>query len=167
MLNNYLKIAIRNLVRHKGYSFINVGGLAVGIACCVLIALFVQSELSFDRFHSGADRIYRIGTDLHTPGAPPDYFPETSPAVGAAIRLQYPEAEALVRLDQWDPIVKHDGKYFFDDRFLRAEPTFFDVFSFPLVAGNAETALNEPNTMVLTRARRESISALSIPSAGP
>ena len=150
MLMSYLVVAFRNLRRHKGYSFINVAGLALGIACCVFIALFVQSELGFDRFHAGADRIYRIGTDLSTPAAPPNHFPETSPAVGSAIRLQYPEAEAVARLARWDPIVKHDGKYFFDDRFLLAEPTFLDVFSFPLVAGDTGTALSEPYTLVLT-----------------
>jgi putative ABC transport system permease protein len=71
MLRNYLKIALRNLLKHKGYTFINVFGLAVGIACCVLILLFVRDELSYDRFHEKADRIYRVVFNGYVPDAPP------------------------------------------------------------------------------------------------
>ena len=150
MLRNYLKIALRNLRRHAGYSFINIAGLAMGLACCVLIGLFVRNELSYDAFHSDADRVYRVVTSATIPNAPQDFFALTSRPIGAAIRQEYPEAEAVVRLTTWNPIVKDDGQYFYDDDFISAEPALFDVFSFKLLKGDPKTALSEPYSVVLT-----------------
>ncbi|HMB93268.1 MAG TPA: ABC transporter permease, partial [Rhodothermales bacterium] len=150
MLKNYLKVSLRTLRKHKGYSFINVAGLALGLACCVLMLLFVQDERSYDRFHEHADRIYRVTMDAQPPNAPMDRFAITSRPVGTALRAEYPEVEHLVRLNNWNPVIQHEGTYFYDDQTLFAEPEIFDVFSFPLVEGDPETALNEPNSLVLT-----------------
>jgi len=150
MLKNYLKIALRHLKKHKGYSFINIIGLALGLACCVLILFFVQDELSFDRFHTDADRIYRVVFNGYAPNSPPDRFSSVSRPVGRVMREEYPEVEHLVRFNYWNPVVKHQGTYFYDDDVLFAEPELFDVFSFPLLKGDPATALREPNTLVLT-----------------
>ncbi len=99
MLSNYFKIALRNLKKHKGYSFINVAGLALGLACCVLILFFVQDELSYDRFHTHADRLYRVAFNGYAPNSPPDRFAATSRPMGRVLRQQYPdEIEQLVRI---------------------------------------------------------------------
>ena len=153
MLKNHFKIALRTLKKHKGYSFINVAGLALGLACCVLILFFVQDEISFDRFHTNADRIYRVAFNGYAPNSPPDRFAATSRTIGRVLRQEYPdEIEQLVRLSSWDPVVKHKGTYFFDDDFWYAEPEFLKIFTFPLRKGNPETALNDPNTLVMTEA---------------
>ena len=151
MLTNHLKIAVRHLLRRKGYAFINIFGLAVGLACGVLILLFVRDELSYDRFHADADRIYRVAVDAYPPNdAPPDTFALSSQPVGRTLRADYPEAEHVARFEAWSPTVKHGGQYFFDDRFFFAEPSFFDVFTFPLAAGDAATALDAPYSLVMT-----------------
>ena len=109
LFSNYLKIAIRNLFKNKGYSFINILGLAIGITCCVLILLFVQDEISFDSFHTKADRLYRLnkivtpqtgGTELHA---------ITSGLMGPTLVSDYPEVEQSVRLLPWfsDVLMRH------------------------------------------------------------
>lgn len=150
MLQNYVKIALRNIAKHKGYSFINIFGLGLGLACCVLILLYVQDERSYDRFHEDADRIYRVVFDGKAPNSPPDRFAVVSWPVGRAMRAEYPEIEHLVRFSNWNPVVKHEGTYFYDDTFLIAEPSFFQVFTFPLVRGDTATALDQPFTLVMS-----------------
>ena len=156
MLKNHFKIALRTLKKHKGYSFINVAGLALGLACCVLILFFVQDEMSFDRFHTNADRIYRVAFNGYSPNSPPDRFAVTSRPIGRALRQEYPdEIEHLVRLVGWNPVVKHEGTYFFEDDFWYVEPEFLKMFTFPLLQGDPETALNEPNTLVMTASMQQ------------
>lgn len=155
MLRNYLTIALRSLRKRLGYSLINVAGLGMGLACCVLILLFVRDEFSYDRFHEDADRVYRVTFDAQPPNAPVDRFAMASRPVGRVLRAEYPEIEAVVRMSSWNPVVRHEGQYFYDDDFFFAEPAFFDVFSFPLVDGDPETALRAPNTLVLTEAMAE------------
>jgi len=149
MLKNYLKIALRSLRRHKSYAFINVLGLAVGLACVVLIALWVGDELRYDRFHTAGDRIVRIAFDGQIPNAPPDRFAATSPPVAPAIR-DFPEVEAVTRIEQWDPVLRVEGREATGDTYFAVDPGFLDVFTFPLVAGDAATALDAPNSLVMT-----------------
>ena len=150
MFSNHIKIALRNLKKRVGYTFINVVGLALGIACCVLILLFVRDELSFDRFHDDAERIYRVSFNGYAPNSPPDRFASVSRPVGRVIREEYGEVEHLVRMNFWNPVVWHEGTYYYDDDVLYVESEFFDVFSFPLLQGDRSTALTEPGTIVIT-----------------
>lgn len=146
MLQNYWKIAVRNLLRHKGYAFINVFGLAVGIACCLLIGLYVRDELRYDRFHEQADRIYRVsvGDDQFvTPTIVAPLFKRTFPAVEDATRLY--------DVGAFRPTVIQRGNELFQEAgFMYADSTVFDVFTLPFVEGSPADALVRPNTLVLT-----------------
>ena len=149
MLANYLKIAYRNLRKHKGYAFINITGLAVGIACCLFIALYVYHEGHYDRYHENADRIYRLTTRD---------WAKMPPAVGPALRGTYAHlAEQTVRF--WPLFasakVRRDDVVFVESGGVFADPNVFSVFSWPLVAGDPAEALAVPNTMVLTRSMAE------------
>jgi putative ABC transport system permease protein len=150
MLKNYLTIALRNLKRHKGYAFINVSGLAVGLACCILILLLVRDELSYDRFHEKADRIYRLGSEAEMFGAV--RRSAAMPAMlGPALAEGRPEVEASVRTDTFGEalFIRGDARAY-EDGLYYADSSVFDVFTFPLVAGNPQTALVEPFTIVLS-----------------
>ena len=109
MLNNYLKIAVRNLKKHKAYSFINIAGLAVGMACCILILLGVQDELSYDRYHENADRIYRI-TYAEEIGDAYDHYVLSPFAAAPAFAAEVPGIRAYTRLWQRTGLIKHGGK---------------------------------------------------------
>ena len=150
MLKNYFKIAFRNLLRNKAFSFINIIGLAVGIACCIAIMLFVQDELSYDRFDEFADQIYRPrllgrvnGHDMNMAQSPV--------AMGPTIYHDLPDVVAYTRLiKSGSTVVQYKDKTFSEERFFGADSTVFDIFTFPFVAGNPKTALIQPNTVVIT-----------------
>jgi putative ABC transport system permease protein len=150
MLKNHLRIALRNLRNYKAYSLINIVGLAVGIACCIAIMLFVRDELSYDRFNKFADRIYRPrllglinGHDLSSAHSPV--------GMGPGVYHDLPDVVAYVRLAKSGPtVVRYKDKTFTEEDFFGADSTVFDVFSFPFVAGNPKTALTQPNTVVIT-----------------
>ena len=154
MLKSYFKIAIRNLTKNPAYSLINVLGLAIGTACCIIMLLYVQDELSFDLFHSKSDRIYRlIETERGTDGTDNHLAFTVGPA-GPAIVHNLPEFVKSVRLRSRYGIGRFTMVYA-ENRFIEGaavitEPSFFEIFDFPMVAGNAETALNAPNSIVLT-----------------
>jgi len=152
MFENYLKITLRNMKRHKGYSFINLAGLAVGIACTIFILLWVHDELSFDRFHENADRIYRVVFSTSDDGLPTNA--NGSFGVGPALKRDFPEVMEIVRIRKMGQGVKryigYEDKKYYETRFFFSEPTIFTVFDFPLVKGNPATALDEPNSIVLT-----------------
>jgi len=142
MLRNYLKIALRTLRKQKLYAGINVLGLAVGIATCLLIGLYVRHELRYDRFHDAADRTARLVRENSVLSAAP---------IGPALQRELPMVEASVRLLMLENVIAHTGG---PDRFesdlLFADSTFFDVFSFDVVRGQPETALQRPDGIVMT-----------------
>jgi putative ABC transport system permease protein len=151
MLKNYLTIALRTLMRHKGYSFINVFGLAIGITCCVLMLLLVQDELSYDTHHKNANQIYRFTMQTQNP--------ETG-ELRQRLLGPYRLAEALntdmpnlivVRFNHRNETLRYGEKRFTENRFFLAEPNVFDVFTFPLVKGDATTALKDPFSVVITQ----------------
>jgi len=152
MFKNYLKITWRHIKKNKAYSFINIMGLAIGIACCILIFLWIEDELSFDRFHENADRIYRVAFSTSDDGSPTNA--NGSFGVGPALKRDFPEVMETVRLRKMGQNVKRYVGYkenkFYESRFFFAEPTLFTVFDFPLVKGVPATALKEPNSLVLT-----------------
>jgi len=151
MLKNYLKITIRNFLKHKGYSFINVFGLAVGFACCLLIVLFVADELSYDRYHEKADRIFRAGLFGFIGGNEFNGLVTASPMARTLLN-EYPEVEASTRLRNFGfPVFRYKDKVFSEERVFWVDPGFFDVFTVHFIQGDPETALEKPTTIVLTR----------------
>jgi len=153
MIKNYLKVSIRNLLKHKGYAFINILGLAVGIAASVLIFLYITNEMSYDKFHEKADRTYRITADWSNKGDSRIHQLGTPFILAQTIREKYPQVEAITQLSGplGDVIVRYRDNAFKETEAFCAEPSFFDVFSFPLLKGNPETSLKDPNMLVMTQ----------------
>ena len=155
MFKNYLKIAVRNIKRHKGYSFINVAGLAVGMACCILIFLYVNHEVSFDRFHKNASRIFRATKEYKFFGKLTHSAITPNP-LGAALRESFPEVESAVRIcSKEKKLVSREDKSFFEDDFFLVDPSFFDVFTFPLLKGHPEMILSDPWSVVISEKAAE------------
>ncbi len=151
MLKNYMKIALRNFLKHKGFSFINVFGLAVGIACCLLILLFVVDELSYDKYHEKADRIYRAGLYGFISGHEFHGVVTASPMAKTLVE-EYPEVEAATRARNFGfPVFRYDDKVFSEEQVFWVDPGFFDVFTVPFIQGDPKTALEKPETIVLTQ----------------
>ena len=152
MLKNYLKVAFRNLIRFKIYSFINIAGLAIGIACCLLILLYIQNELSYDRFNKKADRIFRINTDLKF-GATELAIPVCSDMMGPMLKQDFPQVEEYTRIYNFGgkKMVKKGNNFNTEQKIAYVDSTFFKVFTFPALAGNTDNILNEPNTVVITK----------------
>ncbi len=152
MLKNYLKITIRNIIKHKGYSLINISGLAVGMACCILILLWVKDEMSYDRFHENADVIYRVTE--HQYNSSGDYFPVavTPWPLAGALKNDFPEIVESARSRILSGrLISYGGKKFYEQDFVAVDPSFLKIFSFALVEGDISTALTEPNTMLITQ----------------
>ena len=150
MIKNYLKIALRNLRKYKTYAVINMAGLAVGMAGCLLIVLFVQDELNYERFHDNADRIVRLVED-QVQGDRVGRLATTYTPLAPALTTEFPAVEAAVRFYPYPVLVRYgDAKKFQEDHFVLADSTVFDVFSFRLIRGEADAALAQPFTVVLT-----------------
>ena len=151
MIRNYLKVALRNLWRNKTFSLINIIGLATGLCCFILIALYVLDELSYDRFYKNSDRIYRISSDIRFGGAETKY-PFTSDMMGQTLKKDYPQVEQYTRIynSNGSKLVKKGTQFITETRVAHADSTFFDVFGLPAIAGNTHTALYEANTLVIT-----------------
>jgi putative ABC transport system permease protein len=153
-LKNYFKVAARNLLRHKAYSFLNLFGLAVGMTCCILIALYIQDELRYDRYAPSADRIYRLALETQTRDRGVLNTARTPPPWAPALADDYPEVESYVRIKtplvSW--MISHEpgDKRFHEKGFYFADPSIFGFFGFRMVKGDPETALKEPRTAVLT-----------------
>jgi putative ABC transport system permease protein len=159
MLKNYFTVAWRNLLRHKGYTFINVAGLAVGMACCLLITLYVRHELSYDRYHAQAGQIYRVLQAFRTgtPAAgqrpaPEEYQVWGNAPVGPTLAAEFPEVRKMVRFTSHQSLLlQHGDRRFQEDDLLFIDSTAFEVFSWKMLAGNPRQALVAPNSIVLTQ----------------
>ncbi len=153
MLKNYLKIAVRSLLKRKGYTLINVFGLAIGMAVCLLIVLYIQSELSYDNFQEKGDNVYRVVLERKYPGRSTSYSMIPS-SIGEAIQHEYPEVAQCTRLFNFlgngNMFVKIGDKVFEERNVLMADSNFFKVFTAKLIKGNPETALEKKNTVVIT-----------------
>jgi putative ABC transport system permease protein len=151
MFRNYLKVAVRNFIRRPGFSLINVVGLAVGVACCLLILLFVRDEMSFDRHNERLDRIYRAGISAFVNNNAIDAVVTPSPMAKGLVD-EVPEVEAAARVRNFGfPVFRYGDKVFSEERVYWVDNAFFDIFTVPFVAGDPRTALREPLTIVLTR----------------
>lgn len=150
MLRNYFKVILRNVNRNKGYSLINIAGLAIGMACCILIAMWLVDELSFDRYHENADRIYRVGHVL-TLGGNSRSAPLVSLPMAPAMVDEFPEVINAVRFSKSGRTsVRYGDMVFYEEGILFADSSVFDIFSFTLVEGDPANALAAPYTAVLT-----------------
>ncbi len=152
MLFNYLKVALRNIRRHKVYSFINIAGLAIGISCSLLLVLFVQHETSFDSFHKKADRVYRIirkQPGLKFGGR--EFAAQTPGPLAQTLKQEYPEVIQGTKLGLYytELLITHKNRSFYEQG-ISADENFFEVFSFRLLRGDPKTVLAEPSTIVLT-----------------
>ncbi|NIM90606.1 MAG: FtsX-like permease family protein [Candidatus Aminicenantes bacterium] len=151
MFKNYVKIALRNFLKHKGFSFINVFGLAIGVTCCLLIVLYVLDEVSYDKYHEKADQIYRVGILGFVNNN--QFHGVVTPAPMAQTLVdEYPEVTAATRLRNLGfPVFRYEDKVFSEERVFWVDQSFFDVFTVPFIKGDPKTALAQPNTIVLTR----------------
>ncbi len=149
MLSNYLKIALRTLWKNKGFGFINIAGLAMGISTCILIAFYVLDESGYDTFHTKADRIYRLTEILHMPK---ENRPQavTSPPMAPALKENFPEIEKTVRLSRSSRSLAYQDKKMYDTKIWYADSSLFEIFTFPMIKGNPKTALVNPYSIVLT-----------------
>lgn len=151
MVRNYIKIAFRNLWKHKSFSAINIAGLAAGLTACFFILSYVRFELSYDNFHSKADNIVRLRDDVITPTETIPNGISVYPA-GPAIVADFPEVESMVRVAQQELIFVNGDKKFRERRVLLADSTFFRIFDFTLVEGHAGSVLAAPGSIVLSEA---------------
>lgn len=151
MLKNYLTVALRNLLRYKAYSLINILGLAIGMTCCVLILLLVQDELSYDTHHQNANHIYRIQIQTQNPQTGEMRQRVIGPyRLAEALNVDMPDL-TVVRFNQRSETVRYKQNRFTENRFFLTDPNVFDVFTFPLITGNAQTALQDPFSVVITQ----------------
>ena len=149
MIKNFFKVSFRNLIRHKFYSLINIIGLSIGIAVSMLILFFIYDELSYDRFHKDAKRIYQVYQKARLQGKEGD-GPNTCAPFAAAAVDEIPEVESSIRINQWrEQIIRYEDDIF-TETMLLADSNFFRFFTFELLEGNPKNILNEPNQIVLT-----------------
>ena len=149
MFRNYLITALRNIARHKLYSFINIAGLALGLACVVFIALFIRDELSFDKWVPDSGNLYRVDVDVELPGRPVDHTALAPFVLVGFMKDHLPEVTAITRL--WDiPMTVQVGDRQFLDDTNEVDPDFFTVMKLPLVAGDPGQVLQHPESIVLS-----------------
>ena len=150
MIQNYIKIAIRNLTRNKGYSGINIFGLALGFAISLLCVLYIKDELSFDHYNLKADRIYRINSDLSYSGKSMQGAASPTP-IAETLKRDFPEVEESTRLGKYgSQLVKSDRIVLREQKIMYADSTVFDVFTIPMIAGNPKKALTDPQSVVIS-----------------
>src|SRR5690606_238901 len=152
MLTNHLKLAFRNLARQKGLSAINIFGLAIGIATCLVIMLYVYNELSYDRYNDKSDRIVRVVFRGFV-GRGEIKEANVMPPVAEALKRDYPEVQEATRLmTGGTPLITFGDKSFKEDALAYVDSNFFQVFTIPFLQGDPRTALAEPGTVVISRA---------------
>lgn len=153
MLQNYLKVALRQLLKNKVFSCINIAGLSIGIACCVILALFIQDEFSYEQHFKDHERVYRMYTRFRM-GERDESFPRTSPPIAIDLARELPEIESVTRFvsppEVEQNIIRYGDKVFYEKNGVLVDSSFFDVFPFRLKEGDATTALDAPSTVVIS-----------------
>ncbi|RJP66956.1 MAG: ABC transporter permease [Ignavibacteriales bacterium] len=150
MFKSFFKIAIRNLLRHKTFSIINIIGLSIGIACTILMMMWIVDELSWDKFHVNAKTLYRVEQDQPTQQGL-FHVNQTPYGMGPALKLEIPEVKNVTRSAFPGTILIKAGEIiFYEDNAVCVDPSYLEMFSFPLIKGDYKTALNEPSSMVIT-----------------
>ena len=151
MFKNYFKLAIRNFRKYKGYTFINILGLSLSIACALLIFMYVHQEMTYDNYHSEGDRVFRVVEEIRKKGSVSIFAPIGWP-VAPTLKEKYPQVEAAVRVSTFvsTRLIRHENKMFFEERFIFAGPQLFDVLTFRFIEGDPHSALVRPKTLVIT-----------------
>lgn len=150
MIRNYLLSLYRNIVRNKFYSVLNIMGLSIGIAAAIFILLYVQDELSYDKYNVKHNRIYRIESDFTINGKH-DHFAIVPTPMGPALKIEYPEVESFCRMfNAGNTLFRAGDKEYYEDYFYFCDSTIFDIFSYDLIQGDAKTCLTQPRTIVFT-----------------
>ncbi len=150
MFSNFFIFAFRLLRRDKLHSIINTIGLSIGIACCLIIMMYLQNELSYDQYHEKADRIYRLGIKI-TMGDQSESYAQSSWSIGKRLKDEYPEIEDYVRIEPFsDVLFKYKEKVFYEKEIALADTSIFEIFSFKFILGDPATCLKEPGNLVLT-----------------
>lgn len=157
MLKNYLKVTVRNLLKNKGYFAINLLGLTIGVACALLIFVVIRYEMSFDGFHTKADRIYRVGAGIKDKDGQENFGGDSHYSLAPAIRNEFADLKVTtVRHDGFDMLfsvkddLKNTEQKYLENKSGFVEPEFFDIFDFQMLQGEAKAAIKEPNTVILT-----------------
>lgn len=150
MFKNYFKIAVRNIKKYKGYSFINIASLAVGIACCMLIIFYVGFELSYDNYHKDANRIYRIGLDRNLPWEK-NICAMVGYPLAAHLKKNLPRVEYAGRIKRRNVLIKNEDKVFYENDFFYVDNDIFSIFTIPFIRGNEEQALINPESIVISQ----------------
>ncbi|NBP67111.1 MAG: hypothetical protein EBU52_00035 [Cytophagia bacterium] len=160
MLKNYISIAVRNLLKHKVFSIINIAGLAIGIACCTLLALYIKDEFSYEKHFAQADQIYRITSTFKTSDGDL-HNPRTSPPIAMAVRANLPEVVEATRVvsppEVEQHLIQYKDKSFYERKGYLVDSTFFQVFSYDFKEGNATTALRTASSVVLSASVAEKL----------
>lgn len=149
MLKNYLKIALRNILKHKGYSFINITGLAIGMTCTILILLWVQDELSFNMFHKNVNDIYQVNKEYQL-ATGKSFNPSTPYLLASEAKEKFPGITNATRLFRYGGTVTYKKTTFNENRICITDPEFFQIFTFPFVKGDTARALSDPHSIVIT-----------------
>lgn len=151
MIKNYLKIAVRNLWKNKGLTFINIAGLAIGLACFILMVMYVVDELSYDRFYPNVERTFRVDSDIKF-GGNELHICESSDPMGPTLKKDYPQVEEYTRIyaNEGSKLIRKGNDYLNEDNIVYADSTFFNVFPQKVLYGDIKTALIEPNTVVIS-----------------
>jgi len=159
MFKNYFLVAFRNLKRQKGYSLLNIFGLAIGMTACILILMYVRYELSYDKFHNDLDRVHRVVINfIRSDGSKQIGFASVAPPYGKHMRDHFPEIESVARfLDADDILLKHGEKNYVEDDFFFTEAEILNVLTIPLVKGDLQTALDNPQDMVISQSMAKKI----------
>ncbi len=151
MVKNYLKITFRSLRKHRIYSLINILGLSIGFICCLFIAIYVDDELKYDRFHSKADDIYRVTREFFSQdGSTSLHLSQIAPPFAEYFRADFPEMQKVCRIAFYGGTVEYEDKIFDEENFGFADAEIFEIFSFNFVAGDPQTALTEPGSVVIS-----------------
>jgi putative ABC transport system permease protein len=166
MIKNYIKVAWRNMMKNKSFSIINIFGLSVGLGCCMLIALYLRYETSYDSYQTNIKNLYQVGTTSIKTGEKDHKTPYTSPPIAAALKQEFPEVDETARLlaletDDKNPVQyttpAGEKKSFLEDNGFIADPTFFKLFTYHFEEGSPDKALNNPNTIVISEAMAKKI----------
>ncbi|NIO48446.1 MAG: FtsX-like permease family protein [Candidatus Aminicenantes bacterium] len=151
MIRNYLKIVLRNALKQKAYTSITIVGFAIGMACCILIFLYIQFERSYDDFHPDADRIFRVALAWHTSDTV-NYWATISTPAAWELKEKYSQVEKVARIrNKGNQPVAYEKKLFYEDGCLYADPEIFEILSIPVVAGNPRVALSSPGSIIITQ----------------
>lgn len=155
MIKNFVKIALRNITKHKGYSFINITGLAAGMACCLLITIWVLDELSYDRFHENAQNLYRVEENQDYSGR--EYHVNVTPyPLAPVLKDEIPEIEEAARyVSAGGKLLRYGDKVFFENNIRAVDPSFLEMFAFPLALGTVDAALESPYSIVISKEMNE------------